>query len=389
MSLRPTNLSSSVGWAPWKPRRSTVAKIFLLCASTILSLVAMEVFLRVISPPSPWSPVLPLRPHHKMELHVKLNGVSPVAINSTNRWGMRGDEPPSDWDQHDTIVTIGGSTTLCFYLDDHKTWPYLLQEKLEEDYPNVWVGNGGIDGHTSRAHIIFMKEVVQKIKPKVVIVLLGHNDLGLSLSEDKRLYGSHFDQNKAGWPIRFFGRSRLFQVLYLWKQIVYDGVHVVQNQYHEDLQPKPLSGSEPPLPEDLRTLLPQLDEFRENVGEMIKIARALDVRIVFLTQPMLYDDTDYWRTKEGAYYWIKQTKSTYSAATYWKFLKVYNKELLAICEREMAECFDLASAVPHSSDYFYDVGHFNEKGAQLVADQVSQYLRTQSSPVSLGKHQAP
>lgn len=123
----------------------------------IVFLVGLEVVLRIVSPPSPFSPLVALRPENRMELHVNLRGVSPVAFHSTNSWGMRGPEPPRDWDARHTIITVGGSTTQCFYLDDHKTWPCLLGEKLHDPYPDVWVGNGGLDGHTTRAHIIFMQ----------------------------------------------------------------------------------------------------------------------------------------------------------------------------------------------------------------------------------------
>jgi len=113
-----------------KVLRKVLPIIVLLSGSTIFALISSEFILRIISPPSPFSPLVPLRPHHKMELHVNLKGISPVVSNSTNKWGLRGEEPPSEWEKYYTIVTIGGSTTQCFYLDNYKTWPYLLQEKL-------------------------------------------------------------------------------------------------------------------------------------------------------------------------------------------------------------------------------------------------------------------
>src|SRR5436305_1824700 len=116
--------------ASWLARAGTRAAGGLFLASLTLSLGVLELFLRLISPPSLFSPLVPLRPHNRVELEVTgLPGVSLRGLNTTNRWGMRGDEPPTDWQNHYTIVTIGGSTTQCFFLDDHKTWPYLLQTR--------------------------------------------------------------------------------------------------------------------------------------------------------------------------------------------------------------------------------------------------------------------
>src|SRR6476469_7808041 len=106
--------------------RRLLSKLSLLFGSTLLSLALLEGGLRLITPPSLFSPLVPLRPHHRMALNAAgLPGVSPHGVFSTNRWGLRGEEPPRDWKSHYTILTIGGSTTQCFFLDDHKTWPAL------------------------------------------------------------------------------------------------------------------------------------------------------------------------------------------------------------------------------------------------------------------------
>src|SRR6185369_11074013 len=116
-------------------RKAWVQKAALLLASTVFSLGLLELALRIVSPPSLFSPLVPLRPRNRLEIHTAgLKGVSPTGLNTTNRWGLRGDEPPADWQNHYTIITIGGSTTQCFFLDDHRTWPYLLQTRLRRQY---------------------------------------------------------------------------------------------------------------------------------------------------------------------------------------------------------------------------------------------------------------
>lgn len=38
-------------------------------------------------------------------------------------------------------------------------------------------------------------------------------------------------------------------------------------------------------------------------------------------------------------------------------------------------CLDLEKKIPKSLDYFYDDMHFNEKGAELVAEQFVEYIQ--------------
>lgn len=89
---------------------------------------------------------------------------------------------------------------------------------------------------------------------------------------------------------------------------------------------------------------------------------------------MLFDDTPYYRGIEGKFNWINTSKYTLSAASYWKLLNIYNQELMKICSEQGVECFDLASVVPHSNLYFYDAVHFNERGAELVTQKLTEFL---------------
>ena len=143
-----------------------------------------------------------------------------------------------------------------------------------------------------------MKEVIPKIRPKVAILMVGINDLGLSISKDRLAYGNPFD--RPGWRYRILAHSRLAQVLYRWELVLFGDVYVVKKARHENYAPSPLA-NQMPLPGDLKTLLPQLSEYRENIKAIIQEAKLSDVRPILLTQPMLFDDTEYWRGIEGEF----------------------------------------------------------------------------------------
>ena len=63
-----------------------------------------------------------------------------------------------------------------------------------------------------------------------------------------------------------------------------------------------------------------------------------------------------------------------SAATYWRLLDIFNKELLKVCQAEGVKVFDLASNMPHSDMYFYDSVHFNERGADMAAEKIAEFI---------------
>jgi lysophospholipase L1-like esterase len=75
-------------------------------------------------------------------------------------------------------------------------------------------------------------------------------------------------------------------------------------------------------------------------------------------------------------YSVNGKKGELSAATYAKLLDIFNRELISSCRVDSVEVFDLAAEIPHSGDYFYDTMHFNEKGAELVAEKISDYLES-------------
>lgn len=53
-----------------------------------------------------------------------------------------------------TIISVGGSTTECFYISDDKTWTHILGMKLKSVFTRVWINNAGLDGHSTFGHII-------------------------------------------------------------------------------------------------------------------------------------------------------------------------------------------------------------------------------------------
>ena len=339
--------------------------------SSLVLVILLELAARVLLPGTEFNTNLPLYPYIEQDREVILPGIAPQSRYTTNRWGFRGEDPPENWDEAFTIVTVGGSTTRDYYLDDDKTWSAILQTELRKTRDDVWVGNAGLDGHSTRGHLILMDEVIREVRPDVVVLLVGVNDLSISFSDEEV---AAYDL-KTAHPL---ARSRLFNVLRMIKQVAIDGVYVVDDVGgYTDFEPSIADDPDlfTPLPDDLREVLPSLPLYRENLNRIIDMAEELDIELLILTQPALLDDTPYWETVWGKAYWVEEQSLQISGATFWQMLDIFNQMTLEVCEDRDLLCYDLASNMAHSEDNFYDFVHFTEAGSRQVGEQTAEVIR--------------
>lgn len=368
--------------------RSDVFKGAAVAAvSLLVSLTAAELAARRLVPGSFFNPRLGLIPYARHSIMLDIPGTSRGGTLSTNRWGLRGEEPPDDWEGTTTIVTVGGSTTANYYLDDSRTWSNVMQEALRKRVPAVWVGNGGIPMHTTESHDYFLREVVARIRPDVVVFLVGVNDMSQFMRGELATGGRPMEE--GGLREFLFRNSRLLQALYKAKKVYVDGVPAITVTSEPTFAPVPMSGEELPLPDDLGELLPDPDLYRDRIERLIRTSRELEVTPVFLTQPLLFHDSDYWRGMQGGSYWMGGADSAFSAATYWLMLDHLNRQLMDVCRVEGVACLDLASLIPHDRSMFYDSMHFTEAGAARTGYLIAKFLLANGVPIPTDAQDQP
>ncbi len=381
--------SNGVNGAKSVARRLPLGKRVLFSLTTVgaavgLLALAAELGLRLFAPAPAFAASLNLHTYLNTRREPDLHGVASPIRHTTNKWGMRGSDPPvgRDWEEATTIVDIGGSTTQCFYLDDTRAWPYVMEQALRRNAHNVWVGNAGQDGHSTCGHLAMMDRVISAVRPDIVLFLVGINDLSLSLN-DNWATGNGYDDNMTREALgpprsptlnRILDHSRLAHRLYLLKQVHLDGAVVRTVRYRSTIPSDPLPGPEGPLPADIYEVLTSLPLFRANVLSLIRTARQLGITPVFLTQPLLFTDNQRWRKIRARPFWIPDEPSIISGATLARLLGRFNQELSAICDQQGVACFDLAGQVPHSEEFFYDMVHFNDAGARLVGTKTAAFL---------------
>ena len=98
-------------------------------------------------------------------------------IHTKNSLGFRGMEFAEARGKY-KIIAVGGSTTECFYLSDGDPWVAHLEKKLNQDGEKYWVNNAGLGGHTSYGHFVLLREHIFELKPDLILMLVGINDVG-------------------------------------------------------------------------------------------------------------------------------------------------------------------------------------------------------------------
>jgi lysophospholipase L1-like esterase len=322
-----------------------------------------------------------------------VRGVREKFRYSINRQGMRGDDYPENSPAY-RILTMGGSTTICSFLDDAKAWPAVVQQKLPRtaDGRTVWVGNIGKSGLSTRSHVLQMRYLTPQYPADAILVLTGINDLVRRIWDDEA-YDPHFLESAENANLLMFKTfSILPDSLYtfykrfgIWK-LTRRAKSYLKNHVGEASLLAEIKRSR-----DLRrygraiTTLPDLEnaleEYAGNLVQIIQAAKRQNLRLIMMTQPA------WWNARLTAeerasllpfgsigYSAPPNKYDYYSVEIMAECMRLYNDKLVSISRQFGVECIDLASRVPQTAQVFYDDCHFTELGAELVADIVVDYL---------------
>src|ERR1700687_5072643 len=109
--------------------RETAMNLFALLVGVIFSLIFLEVALRI------YNPIIETIKGERVVLRVnydetrqntRITGVAPESHIHQNSLGFRGADPPADFADRLTIISVGGSTTRSVRQSDGRTWTALL-----------------------------------------------------------------------------------------------------------------------------------------------------------------------------------------------------------------------------------------------------------------------
>ena len=374
--------------------------ILLICLATMAGLLLGEAALRFTLPSHYyiWTPHFEAVFKPDQDIMPGLSGPSRFVTNSL---GIRGDELTTS--QTYRILAIGGSTTECLYLDQFETWPYQLQQALNQNtsHHNIWVGNAGMSARTTRHHIMAMQYLpLKEMRIDLIILLIGINDFSIRLSQDE-----HYDPNYLAKPetLRklmnetftgshpnpddpFLKRTAIWQLLRRVKRAILrkdtqDNVQDQAGEIYVTWRRHRQQAAE--IKNELPDLSSAIKEYDRNINKLIDIALEKSIRLIFLTQPTMWKPD--LPPELNALLWLggignfqKESGNTYySSEALERGMKKYNDTLLRICQERQVECIDLEPVLEKDTTVFYDDVHFNESGARKVSGILSKYILDQ------------
>ncbi len=323
---------------------------------------------------------------------------------TTSSQGMRGDS--LDGSHAYRILAVGGSTTICVYLDDERAWPQQVQHRLNEvlGAGTVWVGNAGRPGHMTTEHVLQVEALLsQHSEIDAVMLLIGINDLIRHLpnagNPDWREPAA--DPQRAlrlafsfypGWDddTPWYKRNIVARV---WQMTHW---HPWGKGDPKQLRPEDAKGEFIAMMRDFRQhashFLPHLPDlqsgraaYASRVHEIIDIAQRFDVDVLLMTQPVLWHPG--LNSAERSLLWgggpplgrFRNGAPYYSAEALAEGMQLYNETLLSVCEARQIRCLDLDSAIPRTTEVFYDDAHFTDYGSELVSNAVAAHLLKRES----------
>ncbi len=290
-----------------------------------------------------------------------------VIVDSRNSLGFRGPELPRDTGALLKIITIGGSTTECHFLNDDKTWPYLLGGVLTDSFRSCWLNNAGLDGHSTYGHLVLLNDHVKKLRPSVVLFLTGINDVELpepTFHDKLNTRGA-----VADWRHYIFENSEVLNVLLNlargWRAQRFNNTTnsmLVLDSVQRKVLPDSVTGSR------LARQAPYLESYRNRLEQLADTCVAWHILPVFVTQPNLFGFGK--DSVTGADLTLFPTDGPtveMNGALIWGMLERYNDVVRRLCAQKKLPLIDLARLMPKNSLYFYDMSHFTNQGAAEVS----------------------
>lgn len=380
--------------------RAVLLTAALAVAGVAVGLVLGELLLRALLPTS--TTYLALTPGRRAVFNPQHQpGVEGPSLYEVNSTGVRAREWADDRESEYRILAVGGSTTEGLINDQQRVWTALLERELEAlDGRRVWVGNIGKSGLNSRHHVLQLRHLLAVYDPEKVLLLVGVNDLSVRLGRDedydpryaedaenrRRLEERAFEVIPGNLPGAHWREDPWYKRTRLWRL-----VRVLKYQVLEIPEAQDLEGRSTQTWRDLRAAgkrrdrLPPLEEalneYARNLEEIARLAAGHGAELTLMTQPVLWRDD--LTPDEESLLWMggvgdfraRPGSTYYTPAAMARGMDAYNAQLLEVCERIGADCFDLAAEIPKTTEYFWDDCHFTDRGQAAVAEAIARFIR--------------
>jgi lysophospholipase L1-like esterase len=322
--------------------------------------------------------ILPVNKKEIIHHQHGLGKLDPLVVHQRNSLGFRGPEPPGDFARHLTIVTVGGSTTECFDLAEDKTWPHVLSVNLRRAFSPLWLNNAGLSGNSTFGHAILMQDYLVKLRPNVVIFLVGINDVGISGERDfdERIHGVNFRSLERFLASVAVSSELAAAALNLYRFYFPKSVMINNQRDPQEIDFQKLPDFA--VSDQARIAIIQdhqehyVPSYKQRLEKLLAICREHQIMPVLVTQPVLYGKPA--DNPGGLDLAHKFVARDMDGATAWQVLELYNQITREVGRAHGVQVIDLARQLPPNPDYYYDLMHFTNVGAARVAEMIAAQL---------------
>ncbi|GMT42677.1 MAG: hypothetical protein IEMM0002_1088 [bacterium] len=282
-----------------------------------------------------------------------------------------------------TIVFLGGSTTVCHFVEEQNRFPHLagrILEKKTGDKINSY--NAAVSGsHSMQAIDVLLNKIIP-LKPGVVVFMFAINDLNILLLE-----GSYWNDNPGYSMIipGIYGEAAFIG----WKKYILNNPAAFLKKYiTETFVPVNTLGYVKDVLkignkiEDVwarrRGQIIQFDkekileEFAMSLETFIGICKARKIIPVIMTQEN--------RLKENPDPLVKRLTATLyddykiDYKTYQEIYEAMNNVIRRVAKENNVILVDLDKNIPRDKNHIYDLIHMNDQGSIMAANLISEKL---------------
>ncbi len=273
---------------------------------------------------------------------------------SINRQGLRGPElavpKPEGMFR---ILCLGGSTTFGTGCPaDSLSYPARLEQALRRRFPGrpLEVLNAGVPGYTTAESLLWLRELVEPLRPDLVVVYHAVNDLAFA-EEQLDFY---LDPTRVARPLHRLQRARS------------DASSSLLGALWARSRPR-WRKAKHGLRERLDRRVPSA--FRANLERIVALAARHGARTALVSFALQLDAS--WsearRAEVGRMFELSWEGLTEGLAR-------LNAELRAVAARPGVVCCDVAPQVPAEPALWVDPAHLNPRGSALFAERVAEVL---------------
>jgi lysophospholipase L1-like esterase len=272
-----------------------------------------------------------------------------------------------------SLVFLGGSTTVCHYLDEDVRFPYLTGVLLENKLGiKINSYNAGRSGNNSLHSIDILLNKILPLNPKIVVMMHNINDVTTLVYER-----SYWNNNPSKSVIIDTNNEITTNYLRIMRDRLIPNIatqiRIISNKIKDKLNPGHANSDEFAHIRGKEITINKteaIEQFEMNLDIFINICRARKIIPVLMTMPSRIKDIPDVSIADI----FNKDKLRVSYKEFKAIIDAFNESIRNKAKENHILFVDLAKDIPQEAEYMYDTVHYTETGSKQIAHRVSEHL---------------